>query len=87
MGSTPGNIFRIVVKQGLRVTGAGLILGAVTTLAMVRLIQSLLFGIQSTDLRVMGAVAVILTAVGLVACIIPARRATNVDPVAALTQQ
>jgi putative ABC transport system permease protein len=51
---------------------------------LTRLVQSLLFGVQATDLRVMGAVALVLGLVGLVACLIPARRATAVDPVSAL---
>lgn len=85
MGGAPEDLFRRVVIQGMRVTGLGLVIGAAAALGLTRLIRSLLFGIQTTDLRVMGAVAVTLAVVGLVACIIPARRATAVDPVRALT--
>jgi putative ABC transport system permease protein len=87
MGSDPGSIFRIVVTQGLRVTGAGLVLGILAALGLVRLIQSMLFGVQATDLRVMGVVAAVLALVAFVACVIPARRATRVDPVSALNYQ
>jgi ABC-type antimicrobial peptide transport system permease subunit len=85
MGSAPEDLFRRVVGQGMRVTGLGLVIGAAAALGLTRLIQSLLFGVQSTDLRVMASVAVTLALVGLAACLIPARRATAVDPVRALT--
>jgi ABC-type antimicrobial peptide transport system permease subunit len=85
MGSTPKDVFRRVVRQGMSVTALGLVIGSVAALGLTRLIQSLLFGVQSTDLRVMGAVAVTLAVVGLLACLIPARRATSVDVVRALT--
>lgn len=64
----------------------GFVLGGVAAYALTRLIQSLLFGVQATDLRVMVvvAVAVLLGAVAFVACVIPARRATRVSPVEAL---
>ena len=87
MGSTLEDIFRLVVNQGVRVIGTGLVLGVISAVGLARLLQSLLFGIRSTDLRVMGVVAVTLAAVGLVACVVPARRATKVDPVSALTYQ
>jgi ABC-type antimicrobial peptide transport system permease subunit len=87
MGSTPEDVFRLVVSQGFKVIGLGLVLGVVTALGVTGLLQSLLFGIQSTDIRVMTAVAVTLGVVGLVACVVPARRATKVDLVSALTYQ
>ena len=76
-----------MVSQGLRVIGAGLVIGVISAVGLARLLQSLLFGIQSTDFRVMGAAAATLAAAGLIACVIPARRATQVDPVSALTYQ
>ena len=84
LGSAPGDVFRRVVGQGLRVTAAGLLLGGVAAFFLTRLIQSLLFGVQSTDVRVMAMVGVLLAGVALVACVIPARRATRVSPVEAL---
>ncbi len=87
IGSTPKQIFRIVVGQGLRVAGLGLVLGAVASVVLTRLMVSMLFEISPTDPRVMAAVALVLGAVALLACLIPARRATSVDPVSALTAQ
>ena len=84
LGSAPDDVFRDVVGQGLRVTGVGLVLGGAAAYALARLIQSLLFGVQAADPRVMVAVAVLLGAVAFVACVIPARRATRVSPVEAL---
>jgi ABC-type antimicrobial peptide transport system permease subunit len=84
MGSAPEAVFRDVVKRGLAVTGLGLAVGAGVALWITRLIASLLYGVEPTDFRVMAAVAVVLALTGLVACVLPARRATAVDPVSAL---
>ncbi len=73
-----------MVGQGLRVTALGLVVGAGASLLLTRLVRSLLFDVQPTDPRVMLAVAALLAVVGLVACLVPARRATAVDPVSAL---
>lgn len=59
--------------------------GALVAMALARLIQSMLFGIQATDVRLMVAVAVTMAVVGLLGCLVPAWRATRVDPVRALT--
>jgi predicted permease len=85
MGSTPRDVFRTVVVQGARVTVAGLLIGAAVAVGLTRLMRSLLFGVEPTDPAVMATVAAILAVVGLAACILPARRATSVDPVKALT--
>jgi predicted permease len=87
MGSSPGRLFNAVVGQGLRVTALGLLIGGVASLFLTRLLGSLLFGVQPTDLRVIGAVTLLLAVVGLIACIVPARRATTVNPVEALIGQ
>lgn len=84
MGSAPGRVFRDVVGRGLAVLGAGLAAGLVVALLVTRLIQSLLYGVEPTDPRVLAGVAVVLAVVGLMACVLPARRATAVDPVSAL---
>jgi predicted permease len=84
MGSPPARVFRSVVGQGLRVTLLGLGAGLLATFFLTRLIQSLLFGVAPTDASVLVAVTSVLAVVGLAACIVPARRATGVDPVDAL---
>lgn len=84
MGSAPRQVFRTVVGQGLRVTGVGLLVGGLAAYVLTRLIESLLFGVASTDVRVMAGVAILLSAVAATACTIPARRATRVNPVEAL---
>lgn len=84
MGSAPGQVFRAVVGQGLRVTGLGLLSGAVAAVLLTRLIQTLLFGVGATDPTVMLSVAGILALVGLAACVVPARQATTVNPADAL---
>jgi ABC-type lipoprotein release transport system permease subunit len=84
MGSAPADVFRSVVAQGMRVTTVGLVVGVGATLLLTRFIRSVLFGVEATDLRVLAAVAMLLAIVGLVACVLPARKATAVDPVSAL---
>jgi ABC-type antimicrobial peptide transport system permease subunit len=85
MGSAPRDVFGRVVAEGFRVTAVGLVLGVVAALLATRLIRSLLFAVEPTDPWVLGAVTAVLALVGLVACLVPARRATAVDPVRALT--
>jgi putative ABC transport system permease protein len=75
---------RLIIVQGMRSVGIGLVLGIIGVLVSSRLLQSFLFGIGATDLRTMLAVTLILTAVALIACLVPARRATLVDPIKAL---
>jgi predicted permease len=84
LGSAPTDVFNGVVRQGLGVTAAGLVIGGAAAWFLTRFIQSLLFGIQATDIRVMLGVAALLALVAAAACAIPARRATRVNPVEAL---
>ena len=84
LGAQRYDVLRLVVLQGMRFVGAGIVLGLIGVFICTRLLQSLLFGIGATDLRTMFAVTLILTAVAFVACLLPARRATLVDPVRAL---
>jgi putative ABC transport system permease protein len=80
-------VVQLVVGQGVKVVGAGLVLGGLGSLGLSRLIQSLLYGVRPTDPGVMVAVATLLAMTGLVACFFPARRATRIDPVVALTSE
>jgi putative ABC transport system permease protein len=84
MGAGSRDVLRMVVGQGLRLGVIGVVLGAAGALALTRLIRGLLFGISSFDPQTFVAMAVLLTGVTLLACYIPARRATRVDPMVAL---
>ena len=84
MGATTSNVSRLVVKQGMRLAIMGLVLGLVVAFAAMRLLSSLLFGVSPHDPLIFGGVALILATAAVLACYIPARRAANMDPLAAL---
>jgi putative ABC transport system permease protein len=84
LGAPRGRILAMVVRQGLELTGAGVVLGLLGALALTRVMSALLFGISATDVITFGLVPVLLIVVAFVACLIPARRATTVDPQIAL---
>ena len=69
---------------GLRLVAWGLLLGSAAALAATRLLESLLFGVRSTDLVTYASIAAVMLAVGLVAGAVPARRAAKTDPIEAL---
>ena len=84
LGATQGDVWKLVVGQGMRMTILGLTVGLAAALALTRSMQSLLFGVSPTDLLTFVAIAVLLTLVVLMACWIPARRAAKVDPLKSL---
>jgi ABC-type antimicrobial peptide transport system permease subunit len=84
LGASSGNIRGIVLKQGLMVAMTGVTVGIAGALALTRILRSLLFGLSATDPVTFTGVAALLIFVALVACYIPARRATKVDPMVAL---
>ncbi len=84
LGARPKEITGMVLRSGIRVVACGVGLGLVGSLALARWISAELWGVRATDPWTLGAVAAILTAVGILACAIPARRAAKVDPLTAL---
>jgi len=84
LGARPSDILKMVLRQGLTLGVAGLVLGVVGAVALTRLLRSLLFEVQPTDLSTFAIVVGALFTVTLFACYLPARRATKVDPLVAL---
>jgi len=87
LGAQPSTLRRAVMRQGLWLTAAGVVVGIVGALVLTRTIRSLLFEVSATDPLIFTAVPVLLVAVSLVACYTPARRATKVDPLIALRDE
>ncbi len=84
LGASAGDLLRLVIGGGMLMAGIGVVLGVAGAIALTRLLASLLFGVTATDPLTMVAVAILLSAVALLACFVPARRASKVDPMIAL---
>ena len=84
LGARTPDMLRLVVIEGMRLAGTGVAIGLLTAFGLTRLLAKLLFGVKPTDPPTYVAVALILSSVAFIACYIPARRATRVDPVVAL---
>jgi len=87
MGAGRGQMMKMILGQGMRLVLVGVAIGLAAAFGLMRVLGSLLFGVKSTDPLTFTAVAVILTAVAMVAAFIPAQRATRVDPILALRQE
>jgi ABC-type antimicrobial peptide transport system permease subunit len=84
LGATTRNVLTMVLSQGLKMTAIGLAVGLTGAFFLTRVMASLLFEVSVTDPVTFAIVAIALTAVGLIACFVPARRAAKVDPMVAL---
>lgn len=84
LGAKPDDVLRLVIGQGLKVAGVGVVAGIALALGLTRLMASLLYGVSATDPSIFAGVATLLLIVALAACYLPARRAMKVDPMTAL---
>jgi len=84
LGAQRRDVLSMIVAQGMAMTAAGAAIGVVAALAVTRLMSSLLFGISAADPMTFAAIPLLLGVVAFVACYVPARRATRVDPLVAL---
>ena len=80
LGADRRTILSLVLAQGLRTAGAGIVIGLVGSFALTRYLQSLLFGVGAHDVSVYAGVTMLLFGVAMAACYLPALRATRVDP-------
>jgi predicted permease len=84
LGAAPRDLLLLVVRQGMTVAAAGMVLGLAGAFALTRFMRALLFGVQASDPLTFLAISATLTLVALVACYVPARRAARIDPIVSL---
>ena len=84
LGSEPGGIFRLVLREGVALVGTGLLAGLAGAFAIRQAIESQLYGVDAMDIGVLATVAGVLALVAIAACAVPARRASRIDPLIAL---
>jgi putative ABC transport system permease protein len=87
LGAGTSDVTGMVVRQGLGLAAVGMAIGAVAALALTRSMTKLLVGVQPADPAIYAGVVVLLMAVALVACYVPAARAARVDPMVALLEE
>jgi ABC-type antimicrobial peptide transport system permease subunit len=87
MGAQTGDVLGMVLKSGLGLAGAGLVLGVLGAIGATRLMQSLLFGVSATDVTTFLMAPLVLAVVAAAACLIPAHRATRVHPAVVLREE
>jgi putative ABC transport system permease protein len=84
LGASAADVLQMIIKQGARLVGLGITIGLIGAFALTRLLQTLLYDVRPTDALTYAAVSGLLAFVALLACYLPARRATQVDPLVAL---
>ena len=87
LGARSGEVMNLVLGRGMKLTGMGVALGLLASLALTRLMRGLLFGVSAADPMTFAVIALLLTAAALLACYFPARRAMRVDPMVALRHE
>jgi len=87
LGASPANVLGLVIRQSMRLVGAGIVLGLIGALALTRLMSSLLFAVSPYDPATFAAVSLVLAAVAFLASWAPASRASRIDPLEALRQE
>jgi predicted permease len=87
LGASRSDVLRLVLTQGLRMTAAGLGLGLLFSMLLTRFLRGMLYGVSATDPLTVVCVTLLLLAISVVACLLPALKAIHVDPVAAIREQ
>jgi ABC-type antimicrobial peptide transport system permease subunit len=87
LGAQRSDVVKMVLRLGLRLTGAGILAGLAAAFAVTRLLGSLLHGVSASDPLSFGGVTLLLTGVALLACWLPAQRASRIDPMVALRHE
>ncbi|HQR36733.1 MAG TPA: hypothetical protein PLK30_28675, partial [Blastocatellia bacterium] len=87
LGAQRFDILKLIVVQGMRLVLIGLVAGLAASVALTRLISKLLFGVTATDLPTLAGISLLLSAIAIIACSLPARRATKIDPLQALRHE
>ncbi len=84
LGAQARDVLKMVIRQGLGLALVGIVIGLSGALILTRWMEALLYGVSATDPQTFALIALLLMAIALLACFVPARRATKVDPMIAL---